>query len=140
MIDNLDDIIVFSMFGWPINATLVWSWVVMALLVGASWAATRTLKTTPRVSLFQTALEMIVVTIRTQIKEVSGDNPMKYLPIIGTFFLFIGVSNLLTVIPWFRPPTSSLSTTIKAIYELYSKGFKKICGTDTHSDTAEYFK
>ncbi len=111
MIDNLDDIIVFSMFGWPINATLVWSWVVMALLVGASWAATRTLKTTPRVSLFQTALEMIVVTIRTQIKEVSGDNPMKYLPIIGTFFLFIGVSNLLTVIPWFRPPTSSLSTT-----------------------------
>lgn len=112
MIDNLDNIVFYTLFGiFPINATLVWSWVVMALLTVLSYLATRSLKTTLHVSKFQTALEMIVVTIRTQIKEVSNDNPMKYMPIIGTFFLFIGTSNLLTIIPWFKAPTSSLSTT-----------------------------
>lgn len=111
MIEDLDTLIMFSVFGIGINATLFYSWVVMAILVTLSWLATRNLKTTPEVGKFQTAMEMIVMTIRTQIKEVSGDNPAKYLPIMGTFFLFIVTSNLLTIIPWFRAPTASLSTT-----------------------------
>lgn len=111
MIENLDDIVLFNLLGFPINATLIWTWVVMAFLTLGSWAITRTLKTTIHISKFQAILEMIVVTIRNQIHEVSNDNPMKYMPMIGTFFLFIGTSNLLTIIPWFQPPTSSLSTT-----------------------------
>ncbi|MGN1063447.1 MAG: F0F1 ATP synthase subunit A [Alphaproteobacteria bacterium] len=111
MIEDLDSLIMFSIFGLNINATLFYSWVVMAILTVLSWLATRHLKTTVEVSKFQTAMEMIVMTIRTQIKEVSGDNPTKYLPIMGTFFLFIVTSNLLTIIPWFRAPTASLSTT-----------------------------
>ena len=55
---------------------------------------------------------MIVTTIRDQIHEVSGDNPAKYLPIMGTFFLFIAMTNLMTIIPWFKAPTASLSTTL----------------------------
>lgn len=111
MIEDLDKLIMFTLFGIPINATIFYSWVVMGILVVLSWLATRNLKTTIQVSRFQTAMEMIVMTIRTQIKEVSGDNPWKYMPIMGTFFLFIGLSNLLTIIPWFRAPTASLSTT-----------------------------
>ena len=34
-----------------------------------------------------------------------------YLPFVGTLFLFIGVSNLLDVVPGWHPPTGSLSTT-----------------------------
>ncbi len=111
MIEDLDALIMFTLFGIPINATIFYTWVVMAILVGASWLATRDLKTTVQVSRFQTALEMIVMTIRGQIKDVSNDNPIKYLSIIGTFFLFIALSNLLTIFPFFKAPTASLSTT-----------------------------
>ena len=111
MIENLDKVIVFSLGPISINATLFFSWVVMAVLVLGSWAITRNLKTSIQVSRFQTLLEMIVTTIRDQIHAVSKDNPMKYLPMMGTFFLFIAMSNLLTIIPWFKAPTASLSTT-----------------------------
>ena len=111
MIEDLDTLIMLRLFGIPVNYTIFYSWVVMAILVFLSWMATRNLHATLRVSRFQTALEMIVMAIRGQIRDVSGDNPMKYLPIIGTFFLYISLSNLLTVIPWFRAPTASLSTT-----------------------------
>ena len=37
--------------------------------------------------------------------------PGRFLPFIGTLFLFIATSNLLAVVPGFRPPTGSLSTT-----------------------------
>ena len=112
MIEDLDTLIMFHLFGLPINATLFYSWVVMAVLVVLSWLATRHLSTDIKASRLQTAMEMIVVAIRTQIKETSGDNPAKYLAIMGTFFLFIGMANLLTVIPIFKAPTASLSTTM----------------------------
>lgn len=111
MIEDLDTLIIFRLWNIPINATIFYSWIVMGILVLLSKLTTSRLKTSLHVSRFQTALEMIVMAIRNQIKEVSGDNPAKYLPIIGTFFLFIGMSNLLTIIPLFKAPTASLSTT-----------------------------
>ncbi len=112
MIQDLDKLIIFSFGGISINATIFYSWVVMTILTVASYFITRGLKSTLQVSKFQTFLEMIVMGIRTQIKEVSNDNPLKYLPLIGTFFLFILLSNLLTIIPFFKAPTGSLSTTL----------------------------
>jgi len=38
-------------------------------------------------------------------------HPEKYLDFIGTLFLFIAVSNLCAILPWYEPPTGSLSTT-----------------------------
>ncbi len=111
MLENFDETIIFNLFGFGINATLFYSWIVMFLLTVLSWAATRNLKSGLRVSRFQTALEMIVLTIRRQIKEVSSDDPSKYMGVITAFFLFIAMSNLLTIIPWFKAPTGSLSTT-----------------------------
>ena len=111
MIESLDNIIIFDLGFFSINATLFFTWIVMAVLVIGSWAITRNLKATIQISRFQTLLEMIVTSMRNQIHEVSGDNPMKYLPMMGTFFLFIALSNLLTIIPWFKAPTTSLSTT-----------------------------
>ncbi len=109
---NMDAIPIFRIGDVTIGSTLFFSWVVMAILVICSWFVTRKLKTTLQVSHTQTALEMIVMTIRTQIKDISGDNPARYMPIMGTFFLFIGLSNLLTIIPGFQAPTASLSTTM----------------------------
>ncbi len=94
-----------------LNATIVHTWIVMALLVAVSVLATRRLTTTMAPSHWQNALEAIVGTIRSQIRAISQDDPRRYLPFIGTLFLLVATANLLSVVPWFHPPTGSLSTT-----------------------------
>jgi len=103
---------VFWEYGFvTINLTLVTTWAVMLFLVLASFFITRRLKTGIQISKWQCTLEMIVTGISDQIKEVGIVKPEKYIGFIGTLFLFIMVSNILIVIPWYTPPTGSLSTT-----------------------------
>ncbi len=94
-----------------LNATIVFSWLVMLLLVIGSWLITRRLTTGSRISRWQNMLEAVVELIQGQIAEVSHQRPQRYLPFIGTLFLFIFVSNVLAIVPGFEPPTGSLSTT-----------------------------
>jgi F-type H+-transporting ATPase subunit a len=94
-----------------VTATLVFTWVVMALLAGGSWLVTRRLTTDTRLSRGQNFLEILVLGIRDQIREVTGQNPDRFLPFVGTLFLFIVVSNVLVIVPGYHPPTGSLSTT-----------------------------
>jgi F-type H+-transporting ATPase subunit a len=94
-----------------LNATLVFTWLVMALLVFGSWLVTRNLSTEPALSRGQNLLEVLVGGIQEQIREVTQQDPARYLPFIGTLFLFIVVSNVLAIVPGLQPPTGSLSTT-----------------------------
>ena len=102
MIEQYDSMIAFHLFGIPINWTIASTWLVMALLMLVSWLATRGLKSDLKVSRWQTALEVVVQLIRDQVREMANDNPSKYLPLVGTFFLFIATCNLLSIFPWFR--------------------------------------
>ena len=103
--------VLYEWRGLRLNATIVFTWLVIALLVVGSWAVTSRLSTEETVSRWQAALEVIVTTIRDQIAEVGADDPGRYLPFIGTLFLFIATANILTVVPGYQPPTGSLSTT-----------------------------
>jgi F-type H+-transporting ATPase subunit a len=94
-----------------LNDTILYMWVVMALMAIGSWLITRKLSSGPDISRWQNLLEVIVQGIRRQIREVSQQAPGRYLPFIGTLFLFIAVSNILGVVPGFKAPTGSLSTT-----------------------------
>lgn len=106
------DQVVFWQLGWlELNATIVFTWVVMLILVVGSWLITRRLSTGTELSRWQNLLEVLVTGIRDQIASVSHQDPGRYLPFVGTLFLFILVSNLLQVVPRFIPPTGSLSTT-----------------------------
>ncbi|MFZ6030147.1 MAG: F0F1 ATP synthase subunit A [Chloroflexota bacterium] len=106
------DAIVYWQWGpVTLNATLVFTWIVMLILAGGSWLITRNLSAEPEIPRWQNALETIVSTIRSQIREIAEQDPHPYLPFIGSLFLFISLSNLLGVVPFFEPPTSSLSTT-----------------------------
>lgn len=106
------DEIVYWRFGpFALSATIVFTWLVMAILVVSSWAITRRLSSGPDMSRWQNLLEVVVGGIRDQIRDVSRQEPGRFLPFVGTLFLFIAVSNLLAVVPGFRPPTGSLSTT-----------------------------
>lgn len=103
---------IFWEYGFlTINLTLVTTWGIMFLLVLTSILITRRLKTGIQISRWQCMLEIIVTGINSQIKEVGIVKPEKYIGFIGTLFLFILVSNLLIIIPWYSPPTGSLSTT-----------------------------
>lgn len=106
-----DQNVLFELGFIKINATLLFSWGVMALLVIISILVTRKLSTGPKISRWQNMLETIVVTIRKQIKDIIGENPGIIFPFVATLFLFVGVSNLLTIVPYYEPPTSSFSVT-----------------------------
>lgn len=106
------DEMIFWQYGFfQLNLTLVTTWALMAVLIIGSWLVTRNLKKNGPVSRWQATLEMIVLGINDQLKEVGLANPRKYLPFIGTLFLFIVISNVCIIIPWYEPPTGSLSTT-----------------------------
>ncbi|MCB1985335.1 MAG: F0F1 ATP synthase subunit A [Burkholderiales bacterium] len=106
------DAIVFWQWGRvSLNATIAYTWLVMALLTLISWLVTRNLSSGTGISRWQNLLEVVVTGIRDQIKEVSQQQPGKYLPFVGTLFLFIAVANLLNMVPGYMAPTGSLSTT-----------------------------
>ncbi len=104
------DAIVFWESGFiTINGTIVFTWFVMVILVVISVLATRKLSTGRKISRWQNLLEAIVGTVRGQMKEMLERDDLKYLSFIGSLFLFISVSNLLAVLPFYEPPTGSLS-------------------------------
>ncbi len=94
-----------------LNGTIVTTWAMIAAMAIGSKLVTRKLETEGRISRWQGALEIIVSGIEGQIQDVGLSQPEKYLPFLGTLFLFVGTCSLCIVIPGFRPPTGSLSTT-----------------------------
>ena len=106
-----DAIVLWRLGPLAINATIAFTWLVMLLLVAGSWAITRRLRSDASMSRWQNLLEVLVSAMRDQIREVSRQEPGAFLPFVGTLFLFIAVSNLLAIVPGYRPPTGSLSTT-----------------------------
>lgn len=107
-----DHIVLWQWRFLHVNATMVYTWIVMALLTIVSSVVTRRLDHSegPR-SRWQNALEVIVETIRGQIREICPEGGDHYLPFVGTLFLFIAIANLFDVIPGWHAPTGSLSTT-----------------------------
>ncbi|MEH1869995.1 F0F1 ATP synthase subunit A [Nostoc sp.] len=106
------DEIVFWQWGFvSINATLVFTWMIMLLLGVGAWLVTRKLSTDTQLSHWQNLLEVLVANLRDQIQQTSGQNPDRYLPFVGTLFIFIATSNILVIVPGYHPPTASLSTT-----------------------------
>ncbi len=106
-----DQTIVFQVWDIPINATIFFTWIVMALLTIASMLITRKLRPDVPPNRWRTMLEVIVQGIQGQIEEIAPGPSRYLLYFAGTLFLFIAMSNLLLVVPGFDPPTSSLSTT-----------------------------
>lgn len=106
-----DATVLFEWGFFTLNYTILFTWVIIALLVIFSWLVTRKLTSGADFSSGQNLLEVVVGSIRQQIAEVSQDDPDKYISFIGTLFLFIAVSNTLSVVPGFEAPTGSITTT-----------------------------
>ncbi len=111
-LENFDSIMLFSCGNFGINVTIFNSWIVMALITLLSWWVTRNISTGKNVSKLQIVLETLVIWLQQEAKETSGSSSQKYFAMALGLFCFIITANLLTLIPWFRPPTASLSTTM----------------------------
>lgn len=107
------DEIIFWKFGFAkLNLTIATTWGIVLAMGFGSWLLTRNLSSEIQISRWQNFVETIVIGIRDQIREVGLRDANRYLPFIGTLFLFIGVANLCTIFPGYEPPTGSLSTTV----------------------------
>jgi len=94
-----------------LNGTIATTWAMMIAMAAGSKMVTRNLVTEGAITRWQGLLEIVITSIDQQIEDVGLREPAKYLSFLGTLFLFVAVAALCTVIPGFKPPTGSLSTT-----------------------------
>lgn len=106
-----DEIIYFECDFVKLNATILFTWIVMALLVITSWLITRNISVSKKISKGQHFLEVVIIIIGDQIKEITRTKPNQNFYFLATLYLLIAVSNFLTIVPQYHPPTGSLSTT-----------------------------
>jgi len=106
-----DEIIYWQHGVFKLNATIVFTWGLMAVMSVGARLITRKLSKDMRRSRWQNLLEIVVTSIMHQIKDVGLRHPRLYLSFLGTLFLFVATASLCTVFPGYKPPTGSLSTT-----------------------------
>ena len=89
--------------------------IVIVLLASLSALATRTMDLQPRG--LQNAVELLVQGLSDFVVGIGGPQATKYLPLFGTLFLFIVMSNWLSVVPligqvtWLHSPTADYHIT-----------------------------
>ena len=106
-----DDIIFWDYGFLKLNATIVYTWILMLVLAGGSKMVTRKLSVALKRSRWQNFLEIVVLVINKQIEEAGLRQARVYLGFLGTLFLFVAAASLFTIIPGYEAPTGSLSTT-----------------------------
>jgi F-type H+-transporting ATPase subunit a len=104
----LESHVLFAIGPVPISQPVATTWGIMAFLTIGSWLLTRRLALRPTRA--QAALELVVETVAGQIRETMEAEPQRYLPLIGTLFLFLLVANWSSLIPGVEPPTATLET------------------------------
>jgi hypothetical protein len=107
-----DQIVIWKYHFIVLNSTIVTTWGLMLVMVIGAMLITRKIKTEGAISRWQGFLEIVVTTIQKQLNEVGLPQPEKFIGFLGTLFLFVAFANLCTILPFYDPPTGSLSTTL----------------------------
>ncbi len=110
VLEHVQPSVVFYLGSIPITSTVVNTWVIMAVLLPLAYVLTRKLSIVPRGA--QHLLEMLAGFFYDLLESNMGREGRKYLPLVGTLFVFILFLNLSWLIPGMRPPTTDLSTTV----------------------------
>jgi len=96
---------------WPgfVDLYVVTTWLIMLILVVLAWLGTRRRERVPRG--LQNVWEFYVVFIRDFCRDQIGPGADRYVPLLGTLFIYILFMNLFGLIPGFVTPTMSLNVT-----------------------------
>lgn len=92
-----------------LTSTVVLTWALMVVLAGACWLVTRRLKMQP--DRWQSILEGTVLAMQDAIDAVAPGRARQLLPFIGTLWLYLGLANLIGLVPGLHSPTAQLSVT-----------------------------
>lgn len=106
----------------PFNHELVWqigpvlitrpvvtTWGVMAVMVALAWWVTRRLSV-DKPGRVQSFAELMITTLRGEMQSTMKLDPVPFVPLIGTLFLYILFANLTGLLPGTEPPTAALET------------------------------
>lgn len=101
--------IIFSLGPLQVTSTVVNTWIMIGALGLGSYFLGRTFKVRP--GMLQNAIEWLVVAIQNIISQnIGSKNTSLFLPVVGTLTIFIGVANLLGLIPGLQSPTPDINT------------------------------
>lgn len=109
---------VFSIGPVDITDTVITTWLVMAVIIVISFFLTRKLSVRP--DMRQEAVEAVFEAIEKNVKDVLPVDPWTVVPVLGTFWIMIGFSNLIGLVPGLRTPTADLNTTFAFALLSYS--------------------
>jgi F-type H+-transporting ATPase subunit a len=123
---NIQPETLFTLGDWPITNAFVTEILIIGMLLVVSLVAVKSIKGIKNIGMFQTVMEMTVSAMLDFIEKITGNREVAYkiLPIIGTLFIYIGISNLITIIiPFltsityngvalFRTPTNDINATV----------------------------
>jgi F-type H+-transporting ATPase subunit a len=101
--------VLFRLGPVEVTTTAIYSLIVSGILIGL--AATVRVLMDRRLSGWQVAAEFLIEHLEAIMRDMCGRDPRPYTPLIVTLALFIGVANLLGLVPGLRAPTADLSTT-----------------------------
>ncbi|MFT3950459.1 MAG: F0F1 ATP synthase subunit A [Oscillospiraceae bacterium] len=125
--------------GIPVSESVVVTWIIMAIMVLLAIIFVRKLETVPTGK--QNVAEMIVELIYNMLSGMLGPKGRRYVPYLGTVFLFLIFSNTITGVFGFRPPTKNLNVTaalaiisivLVQFSAIYAKGVKGWLGNFLH--------
>jgi len=92
------------LLGMPISDTVVYTWITMGIII-AIVLLLKLLKP----NLLEHILEL-VIGIVDDAMDVDDLHP--YIPVLGSLMIFVLVSNIISIVPGMKSPTSDINTTI----------------------------
>jgi F-type H+-transporting ATPase subunit a len=100
---------VFTVGPLDVTSTVINTWVMMLLLSAGAYAVGRNLRLRP--GFVQNLLEWVIEAIEKLIRGMVGvEDTTIFLPVVGTLALFIGIANLVGLLPGLRCPTPDINT------------------------------
>ena len=89
--------------------SVVMAWLVCVILVVGSYLFTRRIQKIP--GFFQGVVEMFVISIYEFFESVLGEHTDRYMPFLGSMFIYILAMNYWPLVPGMHAPTATLSAT-----------------------------
>jgi F-type H+-transporting ATPase subunit a len=104
----LESAVVFRLGTIAVTETVVTTWCLILALLITCLLLTRKLSIVP--SDVQATVESLVGVIDEQLAGILNRDPVEFVPLVGTLFLFLVVANLAGIVPGVRAPTASIET------------------------------
>ncbi|MDJ0921919.1 MAG: F0F1 ATP synthase subunit A [Henriciella sp.] len=107
-----DDIVFWQVGAFRLNATIIYTWVIMLTLTASAWLVGRRLTSTLTPRRVQAFAEAVMIAVERQLEDIAPTHAAKILPFVATLFILIMGSAIFSILPGGVAPTASLSTTV----------------------------